>query len=175
MKKLFTAILLITAVLLANVASAGYCDEYKAKHPKNVKTTTSQLRSGKMYTTTDYFLFKSKRGGLSLTINDIDGIKICTVGYSYAGNSWHFYDGFSWGDGETAHDEKAVIKNRDAFRGGVAEVIMAHFRPSDLKNAIVIHAHSERYGDEVIMNKDNKRWAEWQEAVDAAVKIMNDK
>ena len=176
MKKAFTAVLLIAAMAISSVAFAGYADEYKAKYPKNVKTKTTQLKSGKISTSTDYDVFKTKTNGLSLRVSDLSGIKVAFLTFSYVGNNWRFYDGLSWGDGKAAHDIPLGMKpTRQAFRGGVTEVIITGISPLDLQKAIVIHAHSERGGDEVVMNAQHKRWAEWKAAVDAAVKIMQDK
>lgn len=179
MKKfLATAVLAasLVAMTVPGIAEAGYCDEYKAKYPKNVQTKTSQLKSGKMSTTTDYNVYKSKMGGLSLKVADLDGIKVAFLSFSYSGDSWRFYDGLSWGDGQESHDIPLGMRpTRQAFRGGVAEVLVVGINPVDLQKAVVIHAHSERNGDEVVMNEQHKRWAEWREAVDAAVKIMQDK
>lgn len=176
MKKLFATILLIAAVLVANVAFAGYCSEYKAKYPKNVKTKTVQLKSGKISTTTDYDVFKSKGGGLSLKVSDINGIKVAFLSFGYTGDHWRFYDGMSWGDGKEAHDIHLGMKPaRQAFRGGVSEVIIAGISPLDLQKAVVIHVHSERNGNEVAMNAQHKRWAEWKAAVESAVKIAQDR
>ena len=175
MKKLFAAVL-IMAMAVSSVAFAGYSDEYKAKYPKNVKTKTSQLKSGKMSTTTDYEVFKSKMGGLTLKVSDLNGIKVAFLSFGYSGDYWRFYDGMSWGDGQESHEIKLGMRpTRQAFRGGVAEVIIAGVNPLDLQKAIVIHAHSERNGDEIVMNAQHKRWEEWKAAVDSAVKIMQDK
>ncbi len=175
MKKLFTAVL-IMAMAVSSVAFAGYSEEYKAKYPKNVNTKTIQLKSGKMSTSTNYDVYKSKNGGLSLGISDLDGIKVAFLTFGYGGDPWRFYDGLSWGDGQTAHEIKLGMRpTRQAFRGGVSEVIVAGVNPLDLQKAIVIHAHSGRNGDEIVMNAQHKRWEEWKAAVDAAVKIMQDK
>ena len=166
----------VIVMTMPGIAEAKFSDEYKAKYPKNVKTTTSQLKSGKISTTTNYEVFKSKSGGLSLRVSDLSGIKVAFLTFGYAGNTWRFYDGMSWGDGKESHDIKLGMKpTRQVFRGGVSEVLAAGINPLDLQKAIVIHAHSERNGDEVVMNASHKRWKEWQEAVDAAVKLMQEK
>ncbi len=175
MKKLFMTVL-IMAMAVSSIAFAGYSDEYKAKYPKNVKTKTTQMKSGRISTTTDYDVYKAKNGGLALRVSDLNGIKVAYLSFSYGGNHWCFYDGLSWGDGQESHDIILGLKpTRQAFRGGVSEVLVAGINPLDLQKAIVIHAHSERNGDEIVMNAQHKRWEEWKAAVDAAVKIMQDK
>lgn len=37
MKKIFTVITLMVALMIANLADAKFSDEYKARHPKRVK------------------------------------------------------------------------------------------------------------------------------------------
>ncbi|MBQ9698244.1 MAG: hypothetical protein IJV46_06875 [Acidaminococcaceae bacterium] len=177
MKKVIAIAAILSTMLLANTAAAKYSDEYKAQYPKNVAVKTSQTKSGKMSTHIQYQVFKSpKLGGLSLTIHDIDGIKTCMMAFSYSGDRWHFYDKFSWGDGKEAHEEQLFLPPTRLARGGrVTEMIMTLANPAELKTAIVIHAHSERNGDELIMNETNKRWPEWKAALDAAEKLMNEK
>ena len=176
MKKKIAIVTALIVLLVSNVALAKFSDEYKAKYPKNVKTSTRQLKSGKISTTTDYDVFKSKSGGLSLKVSGLSGIKVAFLTFGYAGNSWRFYDGLSWGDGKEAHKIPLGMKpTRQVFRGGVSEVLVAGINPADLQKAIVIHAHSERNGDEVIMNENNKRWGEWIAAVNAAVMLMQEK
>ena len=175
MKKLFTVITLMIVLLASNIADAKFSDEYRKAHPRNVKTWTDQLKSGKMSKTTQYNVFKGKPGGLSLRVSDLDGVKVCLISYAYNGDEWRFYDGLSWGDGKESHDIRLISKPRfDTYnRGhGAIEILTAGINPEHLKNAIVIHAHSERHGNEVIMNKEHKRWKEWQEAVDSAAKLM---
>ena len=175
MKKILAIALLISS-LFCSVASASYADEYKAKYPKKVKTWTEQLSSGKLSTITDYFVFKSKGNGVSLRVADLNGIKVCYISYGYSGERWRFYDGISWGDGKEAHELTLMTKPRHDVMGHRAvEVITAAVNPEKLKNAIVIHAHSELNGNEVAMNESHKRWKEWKEAVDAAAKLMTDK
>ena len=178
MKKLFTIITLMVALLASNIADAKFSDEYKEKYPKRVKTSTYQRKNGTFSTSTDFYVFKRKSDGLALTVCDLDGIKVCFLNYSYNGDEWRFYDGLSWGDGKDAHDIRLLTKPRfDTYRHGhgAIEILTAGINPKDLKNAIVIHAHSERHGNEVIMNEKHKRWKEWQEALDTAIKLMDER
>ncbi len=168
MKKLFTIVTLLATLLATNIADAKFSDEYKAKYPRRVKTTTTQLPSGRFSTSTDYFLFKANPTGLSLRVSEIDGIKVCFINYVYKGRYWNFYYKISWGDGNASYDNTTLMKYRDTFRGGVIEIITTAVNPEELKNAIVFHAHSENYAPEVILNESHKRWKEWQEAVEAA-------
>ena len=178
MKKLFTVITLMLVLLASNIADAKFSDECRKAYPRNVKTWTSQLKSGKMSTTTQYNVFKGKPGGLSLRVSDFDGIKVCYISYAYNGDEWRFYDGLSWGDEKEAHEIKLISKPRfDTYNHGhgAIEILTAGINPEHLKKAIVIHAHSERHGNEVIMNENHECWKEWQAAVDAAVKLMEER
>ena len=176
MKKNIIVATIITSMLLSGTAFAKFSDEYKAKYPKNVTTKTNQLKSGKMYTTTTYNLFKSKKSEPSLGVLDNDGIKTCYISYTYLGRNWRFYDKMSWGDGKEAHDIPLLLNpQRRVAYGSVTETLITLINPADLKKAIVIHAHSENGGDEVIMNEQNKRWKEWQAAVDIALKLTQEK
>lgn len=177
MKKKIVIVAFLAITLLSNVAIANYSEEYKTLYPKNVIVRTSQTKSGKTSTHVQYKIFKApKLGGLSLTIHDIDGVKTCAMAFSYLGDSWRFYDKFSWGDGNTVHEEKLFFGPlRQATGGRVIESITAIVNPVELKNAIVVHAHSQRNGDELIMNETNKRWEEWKTALDIADKLISDK
>ena len=176
MKKKIAFIALL-ALLLCSTAAAKYSDEYKAQYPKNVTVKTSQTKAGKISKHIQYQVFKSpKLGGLSLTVHDIDGITTCMMSFSYSGDRWHFYDKFSWGDGKASHDESLFLPPTRLARGGrVTELIMALVNPAELKTAVVVHAHSERNGDELIMNEANKRWPEWQAAVNAADRLIKER
>lgn len=177
MKKTILIAATLAALLISNVAAAKYSDEYKAQHPKNVVVKTSQTKAGKMSTHIQYQVLKSpKLGGLSLTVHDIDGIKTCMLAFSYSGDRWHFYDKFSWGDGKEAHEEKPFLPPSRLARGGrVTEYIMTLVNPTEMKTAVVVHAHSERNGDDLIMNETNKRWPEWKAALEDAEKLMGEK
>lgn len=177
MKKIILIATTLAALLISNVAAAKFSDEYKAQHPKNVIVKTGQTKAGKMSTHIQYQVLKSpKLGGLSLTVHDIDGVKTCMLAFSYSGDRWHFYDKFSWGDGKEAHEEKLFLPPTRLVRGGrVTEYIMTLVNPAEMKTAVVVHAHSERNGDELIMNEANKRWPEWKAALDAAEKLINER
>jgi len=176
MKKSILATVLISSLLLSGTALAKFSDEYKAQHPKDVIVKTTQTKSGKMSTFTQYKIFKApKLGGLGLTVNDMDGIKLLAISYSYSGKFWRFYDGFSWGDGKEAHDVKLFIKpNRSVGGGRVVELITALVNPTEMKTAVVVHAHSDKGGNEIIMNAAHPRWKEWKEALDVAEKLLSE-
>ena len=78
-KKIAIAAVLVT-LLINNVATANFSDEYKAKYPKRVKITTEQARSGKTYTKTAYKLFdrKLQSGRLKLDLEmNTSGPDLC--------------------------------------------------------------------------------------------------
>jgi hypothetical protein len=78
-----TIIILLCTLFFANIADAKFSDEYKAKYPKKVKTSTYQRKNGTFSTSTDYYLFKRKSDGLSLIVCDLNGIKVCFLRYTW--------------------------------------------------------------------------------------------
>ena len=175
MKKLLTAILLITAVLVANVAFAGYCDEYKAKYPNKVKTKTEQDLSGKVVTTETYHLFNNAKGFI-LSFRKSNDYQYVYIQNFYFGKFWRFYDGFTWGDGNTVNNLKLDFDPvRNVGKGHVTEIIQATINPTELKKALIVHAHSKQNAPEVMISQADPRWAEWKTALEDAEKLMADK
>ena len=173
MKKL-TALTLVITLLFANTALAKFSDEYKAQYPKNVKVTTKQNSAGKTETTTWYKLFSPKSPqGLNLTLIDNGGTKMCVIYYTYTGNKWKFYDKLTWGDGETVHDLLPAIKpTREVHRGYVLESIATAINPTELKNAIILNAHTQNLLSDILLNESHKEWSNWKKALEDAEKIM---
>lgn len=177
MKKLFVFILTIALLIASSTALANFADEYKAQHPKRVKTTTEQLPSGQWYTKTEYKLFDRgvAHGRLKLTLQLNDkGPDLCFFSFHSLGNSSpKTINRLSWGDGEKAHEIKMFFSylTGSGHRGdrSYAALGMAHINPTELKKAIVISAN-----DEVVLNQSHKCWTEWQQALDAAEKILEE-
>ena len=173
MKKLFAAVL-IMAISVSSVVFAGYSDEYKAKHPGHVHTKTEQDLSGKVVTTTTYNIFWNKN--FSLHVRKSNDYKYAYIQYAYMNKQWMFYDGFTWGDGNKIHDLKLFIDPIRKVDGTmVYERIMASVDPIELKNATIIHAHSQHGDYQVMINLSDPKWTEWKAALEDADKILNDK
>ena len=177
MKKLFTIITLMVAIMVSNMAEAKFSDEYREKYPRRVKTTTKQLPNGQMRTTTEYKLFDREvdNGRLKLMIYFGDYIDWCYISFTSLGNNrLKTIDSLSWGDGKYNHDLKMNFSylTGSKVRGerSFAALGTARINPTDLKDAIVINAN-----DEVVFYSSHKRWKEWLEALNAAEKLMSEK
>ena len=175
MKKLFTVIALLVSLLAANAADAKFSDEYKAQHPKRVKITKTISSTGAPVFSTRYKLFNHwlNNGPFELAIMDYNGIKICTICYGTTGDTPREFTHFSWGDGSTAHK----IQRLSGYCKSIgpdrySDLIGAMVDPAVLKQAIVISVHDVSLRSEPILYESHKRWKEWQQAIDAAEKIM---
>ena len=175
MNKVVATTLLAVLLVLCNVADAGFIEDYKAQHPRRVKTTTEQMNSGQYYTKTEFKLFDRnlEAGRLKLSVSlNTKGPDLCFLVFATPGSSSTYVPStLSWGDGEKAHDIKLFFRylTRTGHRR-YAGLAMAHIRPDELKDAIVISADND-----VIMNQTHKRWNEWKEALDTADKLMKDR
>ena len=176
-------------LMLSNIAFAKFSDDYKAKYPKNVSTSTEQLPSGKMQTTTSYLVFDGAKSTppwspnegrpginyIKLFVIDTNGVKTCTLRIEWAGyDSWKDYDAISWGDGETAH--QMPLKSRP-FRGktymsNYHEKVRVAANPTDLTKAIVISAHRENGSSDIVFNQANKDWDKWKASLEDAEKLL---
>ena len=180
MKKLFTIITLMVAIMVSNIADAKFSDEYRAKYPKRVKVTTQLNANGKTIKKVEYKLFNRRigTGHLQLSVNVSDDIvKLCTITF------WRFdtypkeYNKICWGDGKEAHDWETQIISYDDFgkHVGYQNVLIAHtFNFECLEKAVVFSAH-HFYQDDIIIDKSHKYWDEWIEALKAASKIMSER
>ena len=175
MKKIIAIVTLLVSLLLSNVAAAKFSDEYKAKYPRRVKTSTTQMTNGQMHTSTEYKLFKRNlptgRIKLDVTLSD-KGPDICFLTVSTYGDSeLNPIRELTWGDGQEAHKIKLFYS--DFVRGGFrryAELAIATVSPAELKKAIVISLDRK-----AVINESSKYWKEWQEALDTADKLIHDK
>lgn len=175
MKKIIAIVALLVSLLLSNVAAAKFSDEYKAKYPRRVKTTTTQMTNGQMHTSTEYKLFKRNlptgRIKLDVTLSD-KGPDLCFLTVSTYGDSeLNPIRELTWGDGKEAH--KIQLFYSDFVRGGFrryAELAIATVSPAELKKAIVISLNRK-----AVINESSKYWKEWQEALDTADRLMHDK
>lgn len=175
MKKIIAIVTLLVSLLLSNVAAAKFSDEYKAKYPRRVKTTTTQMTNGQMHTSTEYKLFKRNlptgRIKLDVTLSE-KGPDICFLTVSTYGDSeLNPIRELTWGDGQEAHKIKLFYSDfvRSGFRR-YAELAIATVSPAELKKAIVISLDRK-----AVINESSKYWKEWQEALDTADRLMHDK
>lgn len=173
------ALIATALILLSNVGMAKFSDDYKAANPKNVKVTTKQNSAGKMVTTTWYSLFESKTNGGTLALQLIDtgeDEKLCALYWTWTGNRWKFYDKLTWGDGEKVHDLLPAIKpQRQVGRGYVLEQIATGAKPEELKNAVILSAHTQNSLTDILLNAQSKDWEKWKKALDDAEKLIAEK
>jgi len=182
MKKLFTVIVLMVSLLAANAADAKFSDEYKARHPGRVKVKTSLEASGKKSTLTKYQLFERRtaNGNLSLTIWDTGYFKFCYIAFSSFSGSPVRFTNFAWGDGEKAHDIKTDFSYVEKFRRGgdfhrVAYTKLFTKDIADLKQAVILSIRGGGSNSTPLLYTSHKRWKEWQDALVAAEKFLNEK
>ena len=181
MRKIFPIVLMIS-LLIPSIVNAKFSDEYRAKYPRRVKVTTSLQPSGKKLTTVVYTLFKHtliNGRPLQLIVRDRDGIKICSISYGDTTSHPAHYEAFTWGDGEHEHNLKTFLSFTDrAGHGRYSHFITTQPTGADLENmkdAVVFSVTGGGSISTPILDKSHKRWDEWQEAVDAAAKIMNER
>ncbi len=180
MKKIFTIVTLMVALMAANIADAKFSDEYQAKYPRRVKVTTSQLPSGRMQTTVTYTLFKHTlafENPFQLVVRDSGGlIKICSISFGNITSYPREYSCFSWGDGKERHKLDTLISYSERLRRDkFSNFITTHITKSELeemKNAIIFSVEGGGTYSTPLLTTSHKRWKEWQEAVDAAAKLM---
>lgn len=178
MKKIFTVITLMAALMIANLANAKFSDEYKARHPKRVKVQKIITDSGRPATSTRYKIFSRwlADGPFELAILDYNGIKICTICYGINGNSPREFVNFTWGDGENVHEIQTLSsESKSIGYNRFSDFIDAIVDPQLLKTATVISVHDSSLRSEPLIYESHKRWKEWKEAIDAAEKIMNER
>ena len=173
------AVVATSLLVLSNVAFAKFSDEYKKAYPKNVKVTQKQTAAGKMITRTWYYLFEGKTNGGKLALQVIDDggtDKSCALFWTWTGNKWKFYDKLTWGDGEKVHDLLPAIRpTRQVGRGYVLEQIATEANPEELKNAVIVSAHTQNHLSDILLNAQSKDWAAWKKAIEDAEKIMTEK
>ncbi len=182
MKKMFTIVTLLAALLAANIADAKFSDEYKAKYPRRVKVTTKMQASGKTVTDVTYNLFSHTLNGIPfkivLTVSD-DIIKVCLFSAGTATDRPEKLSNFAWGDGEKSHDLKPFISYTER-RGHHKYVnfLSSNVMGTDLKkmkNAVAFSIQGPGGYWQPVLYPSHKHWKEWQEAIDAAEKIMSER
>lgn len=177
MKRIFTIVALLAALLTSASADAKFSDEYKAQHPGRVKTQNTITASGRTAMSTRYKLFSRWFGDglLELAVFDINGIKICTICYRISGHSPREFVNFTWGDGENVHEIKPISSSCEVIGyNRFSDFIDAETNPKVLKAAKVISVYDSSSHSEPLIYESHKRWKEWKEAIDAADKLMNE-
>ncbi len=183
MKKLFTIVTLLATLLAANVVDAKFSDEYKAKYPRRVKVERRLEPSGKQSTKIVYTLFKhtfSDGSPFQLVVRDSGGlIKICSISYGNITTRPQTYTDFSWGDGEKRHIlERFLSYSERLGREKFSNFITSQITGSDLKemkDAVVFSVEGGGTYSTPLLYPSHKWWKEWQEAVDAAAKLMTER
>lgn len=182
MKKLFAIITLVVALMVTNMADAKFSDEYKAKYPKRVKVETDMFSSGQTYTRITYTLFKHTIKDITfsivLTVSD-DIIKICHFSAGTITDRPAGLISFTWGDGKNSHDIKTLMsyterQGREKYFNFLSSNVMGTDL-KDMKNAVAFSILGPGGQWSPILYPSHKYWKEWQEAIDAAEKIMSER
>ena len=182
MKKLFAVATLLATLMASNIADAKFSDEYKAKYPKRVKVTTEVASSGRKYTRITYKLFSRSIDGIPFkmvfTTSD-DIIKFCDLVYGSVTSRPYGFTGFSWGDGKNRHDIGKRFAYTDRWgRDKYFNFISSGINRSELaemKNAIILSVHGGGSPTKKLLDKSDKHWKEWEEALNAAIELMNER
>lgn len=183
MKKLFAIVTLLATLMVINVADAKFSDEYRAKYPRRVKVTTKMDASGKSSTMTTYKLFKYRVNDVDfdITLRDFGGlIKFCTFNCGTLTGRPAGLSNFAWGDGERAHDLNwHKIAYIDRFRSGnffnYLSVEVTRTDLEEMKKAVAFSVQGPGAPNKPILFASHKRWKDWQEAIDAAEKIISER
>ena len=182
MKKLFAIVTLLATLMTTNIAAAKFSDEYRAKYPKRVKVVTKMEASGRTVTDITYKLFKHTIKDITfsivLTVSD-DIIKICNFSAGTITDRPASLTNFAWGDGKKRHDIKTFMSyterqgHKNYFSFLSANLLGADLK--EMKNAVAFSIQGPGAPWEPVLYPSHKHWKEWQEAIDAAEKIMSER
>ncbi len=175
-------IVLLCSLFFVNIANAKFSDEYKTKYPRRVKVETRLDSRGRTTTRTTYNLFKRNIDGtpFKLVFIDCGGIiKFCDLVYGSCTNHPAKFIGFTWGDGQKRHDIGKAFTYTDrrshhSFFNFISSGVTAP-ELSDMKNAVVISVQGGGCISRNLIDQSDKHWKKWQEAVDAAEKLMSER
>lgn len=175
MKKKIAIAATLIAMMICNVATARYSDDYRAKNPKRVKVTTDRMSNGRLATKTTYLLFDKKlqSGRLKLSVDKNSASPdLCFLTFStYGDGEIRPIKQLTYGDGQQTHEIKVFYSDvLHPAVGRFAELAIATVRPEELKKAIVLHADII-----TIISESSKEWKEWREALDSAEIILNER
>jgi hypothetical protein len=175
MQKMFLLVGMLGFLLLPNTVAAEYVDEYVAKHPRRVKITISQNAKGQYSGEALFKLFEHNVGGYRLKLDflcDAKGPDLILLHCStFGGRYTPAITELSYGDGEKKHVLHKFVGLRfpiDRHSYGTFQI--AHIKPSELHDAIVVSANNV-----VIINNQHKRWPEFQQALKDAGKLYEER
>lgn len=175
-------IILLCLLFFANIADAKFSDEYKARYPRRVKVETKLEASGHKSTWTTYTLFKYHYNGspYKLVLTDCNGFtKYCHLIYGTTTNSPVGFITFSWGDGTSVFELKPLLVfSERRYPGCWFHYVSASINRHDLdsmERAIVLSLHGGGTVSTVLLHKSHKKWKEWEDALNAAAKLMQEK
>ena len=174
-QKMFLLVGMLGFLLLPNTAAAEFVDEYVAKHPRRVKITVSQNAKGQYSGEALFKLFEHNVGGYRLKLDfqcDAKGPDLILLHCStFGGRYTPAITELSCGDGENKHVLHKFVGLRfpiDRHSYGTFQI--AHIKPSELHDAIVVSANNV-----VIINNQHKRWPEFQQALKDAEKLYEER
>ncbi len=175
MQIIFLLVATLGLLLLSNTVAAGYADEYRAKHPRRVKTTISQNTKGQYEGSENYKLFDHNVGGYRLKLEFLCSAKgpdlILLHCSTYGGRYTPAITELSCGDGKNKHIlHRFVGLHFPIGRHSYGTFQVANINPSELYDAIVVSANNV-----VIINNQHKRWPEFQQALRDAEKLYGER
>ncbi len=182
MKKLLTIVTLLATLLAANIADAKFSNEYKAKFPRKVKVETHLLSSGRKSTRTTYTLFKYHFNGspFKLVLTDCDGfLKFCHLVYGTTTSSPVGFTTISWGDGSSVFELKPFMAYTERRHPGsyfhYVSASLSRHNLDSMERSVILNIHGGGSVSAPLLDKSHKKWKEWQEAIDAAEKLMSER
>ena len=175
MQKILMLVTALGFLVLSNTVAAGYADEYRAKHPRRVKTTITQNTKGQYEGSEKYKLFDRTIDGYQLKLefkcNSKGPDLLLLTCSTFGGRNTPAITELSCGDGKNKHVlHKFVGLHFPIRRHSVGTFLIAHVNPSELYDAIVVSANNV-----VVINNQHKRWPEFQQALRDAEKLYNER
>ncbi len=175
MQKMLMIVTALGLLVLSNTVAAGYADEYRAQHPRRVKTTITQNTKGQYEGSEKYKLFDRTIDGYQLKLefkcNSKGPDLLLLTCSTFGGRNTPAITELSCGDGKNKHVlHRFVGLHFPIRRHSVGTFLIAHVNPSELYDAIVISAN-----DVVVINNQHKRWPEFQQALRDAERLYNER
>lgn len=179
--KRFAILILLCCLFFANIADAKFSDEYRAKYPRRVKVETKFEDTGRKSTKVTYTLFKCRLNGspCKLVLTEYDGfIRFCHLIYGTSTNSPVGFSTFSWGDGTSVYELKPFIVFSERWHyGGYFHYVSSSINRHDLdsmERSIILSLHGGGSVSTTLLTKSHKKWKEWEEARQAAAKLLSE-
>ncbi len=174
-QKMFALITILGLLFVSNTVAAGFADEYRAKHPRRVKTTIKQNTKGQYEGSEKYKLFEHNVSGYKLKLEflcEAKGPDLVLLNCStFGGRYTPAITELSCGDGKNKHVlHKFVGLHFPIGRHGNGTFLIAHINPAELYDAIVVSANNV-----VVINNQHKLWPEFQQALRDAEKLYNER